>query len=167
MSLQLSCPDPNEILYWSSHLGKVMRLYHKHRLLCVMVKRAVGWCILIAQRKAEGQQVWQPVTSPSLWQVVQSRLCVCVCVCVCVWMIRSVYHFPLRVAFQRDIPSRWRECWSAKGGTRWMHVSFTTTWDPFFTCQRTGSKKKQQGHDGRPHGAGYLAGRDTGGLLEL
>lgn len=104
----------DEILYWSSHLGKVKRLYHKHRLLCVMVKRAVECCVLIAQWKAERQQVWQPVTSPSLRQVVQSRLCVCVCACV--WMIRSVYHFPLRVAFQQDIPSRWRECWSANGG---------------------------------------------------
>lgn len=32
-----------------------------------------------------------------------------------VWMIPSVYHLPPRVAFQRDIPSPWRDCWSANG----------------------------------------------------
>lgn len=30
-----------------------------------------------------------------------------------VWMICSVYHSSLWVAFQCDIPSPWRECWSA------------------------------------------------------
>lgn len=39
--------------------------------------------------------------------------CMIMPVCACVWMICSVYHFPPRVAFQRDIPSCWRECWFA------------------------------------------------------
>lgn len=64
--------------------------------------------------KAEGQWVWQPVTMPP-----PATSClimpVFLCVCVCVGMICSVYHLLLRVAFHWDIPSRWRECWSANG----------------------------------------------------
>lgn len=34
---------------------------------------------------------------------------------ICVRMMCSVHHILLRVAFQRDIPSPWQECWSANG----------------------------------------------------
>lgn len=40
-------------------------------------------------------------------------------------MTCSLYHFPLRVAFQGDIPSHWRECWSANGhkiNARVIHI---------------------------------------------